>query len=59
MLVLGPEDGAAWIDSLQRAGKPVEALFIMADSTDAFSFWATPKMRVQLTWLSELPEVNR
>ena len=58
-MVLGPEDGAAWIDSLQQAGKPVEALFIMADSTDAYSFWATPRMRKQLTWLSELPEANR
>ena len=58
-MVLGPEDGAAWIDSLQQAGKPVDALFIMADSTDAYSFWATPHMRSQLTWLSELTEVNR
>ena len=58
-MVLGPEDGAAWIDSLQQAGKPVDALFIMAESTDAYSFWATPRMREQLTWLSELPEANR
>ena len=58
-MVLGPEDGASWVDSLQQSGKPVEALFIMADSTDTYSFWATPKMRGQLTWLSELPEVNR
>jgi thiamine biosynthesis lipoprotein len=58
-MVLGPEVGAAWIDSLQQAGKSVEALFIMSDSTDAYSFWATPNMREQLTWLSELPEVGR
>jgi hypothetical protein len=58
-MVLGPEDGASWIDSLQRAGKPVEALFIMADSTNAYSYWATQNMRGQLTWLSELPEAGR
>lgn len=58
-MVLGPEKGATWIDSLQQAGKPVDALFIMADSTDGYSFWATPNMQRQLTWLSTLPEVSR
>ena len=35
---VGAEDGATWIDSLQQAGKPVDALFIMAESTDGYSF---------------------
>ena len=54
-MVLGPESGAAWIDSLQREGRDVEAMFIMDDGEEGFTFWATPNMRKSLNWLQELP----
>ena len=55
-MVLGPDRGAAWVDSLQRAGKPVEALFILDDGEGGYAFWATPAMRDQLEWFEALPE---
>lgn len=54
-MVLGPESGAAWIDSLQREGRDVEAMFIMDDGGEGFTFWATPTMRKSLNWLQEIP----
>ncbi|MGB1577562.1 MAG: FAD:protein FMN transferase [Flavobacteriales bacterium] len=57
-MVLGPDRGAAWVDSLQRAGKPVEALFILDGGEGEYAFWATPSMREQLEWFEELPEYD-
>jgi len=57
-MVLGPDRGAAWVDSLQRAGKPVEALFILDGGEGGYAFWATPAMRDQLEWFEELPEYD-
>ncbi|MAB73461.1 MAG: hypothetical protein CMC99_00775 [Flavobacteriales bacterium] len=55
-MVLGPDRGAAWVDSLQRAGKDVEALFIMDGGEEDYSFWATPQLRNALEWLEPLNE---
>ena len=55
-MVLGPDRGAAWVDSLQRAGKDVEALFIMDGEGEDYSFWATPQLRNALEWLEPLNE---
>ena len=57
-MVLGPDRGAAWVDSLQRTGKDVEALFIMDGGEEGYAFWATPALRTQLEWLEELPEYD-
>ena len=57
-MVLGPDRGAAWVDSLQRAGKEVEALFIMDGGGEDFSFWATPQLRNALEWLEPLSEYD-
>jgi hypothetical protein len=40
---------------LQRKGRDVEAMFIMDDGEEGFTFWATPNMRKSLNWLQELP----
>ena len=55
-MVLGPDKGAAWVDSLQRAGKDVEALFILDGGEEGYAFWATPTLREELEWLEALPE---
>lgn len=55
-MVLGPDRGAAWVDSLQRAGKDVEALFIMDGGGEDYAFWATPSLRAALEWLEPLDE---
>ena len=57
-MVLGPDRGAAWVDSLQRAGKDVEALFIMDGEGEDYSFWATPQLRNALEWLEPLSEYD-
>ena len=57
-MVLGPDKGAAWVDSLQRAGKDVEALFILDGGGEGYAFWATPTLREQLEWLEALPEYD-
>ena len=57
-MVLGPDRGAAWVDSLQRAGKDVEALFIMDGEGEDYSFWATPQLRNGLEWLEPLSEYD-
>jgi len=57
-MVLGPDRGAAWVDSLQRAGKDVEALFIMDGGGEDYSFWATSQMRNALEWLEPLNEYD-
>lgn len=57
-MVLGPDRGAAWVDSLQRAGKDVEALFIMDGEGEGYSFWATPQLRNALEWLEPLSEYD-
>ncbi len=57
-MVLGPDRGAAWVDSLQRAGKEVEALFIMDGGGEDYSFWATPQLRNALEWLEPLSEYD-
>ncbi|MGB0247836.1 MAG: FAD:protein FMN transferase [Flavobacteriales bacterium] len=57
-MVLGPDRGAAWVDSLQRAGKDVEALFIMDGEGEDYSFWATPQLRNVLEWLEPLTEYD-
>ena len=57
-MVLGPDKGAAWVDSLQRAGKDVEALFIMDGKGEDYSFWATPQLRNALEWLEPLSEYD-
>jgi len=57
-MVLGPDKGAAWVDSLQRAGKKVEALFILDGGEGEYAFWATPRLRAQLEWLEALPEYD-
>ena len=57
-MVLGPDRGAAWVDSLQRAGKEVEALFIMDGEGEDYSFWATPQLRNALEWLEPLSEYD-
>ena len=44
------------MDSLQRAGKDVEALFIMDGGEEDYSFWATPQLRNALEWLEPLNE---
>ena len=51
-------DGAAWVDSLQRAGKDVEALFIMDGGGEDYSFWATSQLRNALEWLEPLNEYD-
>jgi len=57
-MVLGPDRGAAWVDSLQREGKDVEALFIMDGEGEDYSFWATPQLRNALEWLEPLSEYD-
>ena len=57
-MVLGPDRGAAWVDSLQRTGKDVEALFIMDGGGEDYSFWATPQLRNALEWLEPLSEYD-
>ena len=57
-MVLGPDRGAAWVDSLQRAGKDVEALFIMDGEGEDYSFWVTPQLRNALEWLEPLSEYD-
>ena len=57
-MVLGPDRGAAWVDSLQRAGKDVEALFIMDGGGEDYSFWATSQLRNALEWLEPLNEYD-
>ncbi|OUU17300.1 MAG: hypothetical protein CBC05_05015 [Crocinitomicaceae bacterium TMED45] len=57
-MVLGPDRGAAWVDSLQRTGKDVEALFIMDGGREDYSFWATPQLRNALEWLEPLSEYD-
>lgn len=57
-MVLGPDRGAAWVDSLQRAGRDVEALFIMDGEGEDYSFWATPQLRNALEWLEPLSEYD-
>ena len=57
-MVLGPDRGAAWVDSLQRAGKDVEALFIMDGEGEDYSFWVTPQLRNTLEWLEPLSEYD-
>ena len=57
-MVLGPDRGAAWVDSLQRAGKDVEALFTMDGEGEDYSFWATPQLRNALEWLEPLSEYD-
>jgi len=54
-MVLGPDRGAAFVDSLQRAGRAVEAMFIVGQEDGALAFWATPRLRAELEWVEELP----
>jgi hypothetical protein len=57
-MVLGPDKGALWVDSLQRAGKNIEALFIMDSGAEGYAFWATPELRKNLEWFEVLPEYD-
>ena len=57
-MVLGPDKGALWVDSLQRAGKNIEALFIMDSGDEGYAFWATPALRKNLEWFEVLPEYD-
>jgi len=54
-MVLGPDRGAAFVDSLQRAGRAVEAMFIVGQEDGELAFWATPRLRAELEWVEELP----
>ena len=55
-MVLGPDRGAVWVDSLQRAGKDIEAFFIVDQEGGDHSFWATESLREDLEWLEPLSE---
>lgn len=54
-MVLGPDRGAAWVDSLQTAGRAIGALFIMDDVELGYTYWATPGLLQELEWIDELP----
>lgn len=57
-MVLGPKDGRAFIDKMQRenSGTPIEALFIIDAGVNAtldvpFEFWATEGWKEDIIWL--------
>ena len=54
-MVLGPKEGAEWIENLRRQGAEIEALFIIDGGGSSFEYWATEGLENNLEWLEALP----
>jgi len=57
-MVMGPDDGSAWLDSLRKEGHELEALFIMDGQEGDYSYWATPDLEGRLEWIEPLDKYS-
>ena len=57
-MVMGPDHGSAWLDSLRKEGHKLEALFIMDGQEGGYSYWATPDLEGQLEWIEPLDKYS-